>query len=144
MTEINLLGFIFLYGVTSALMAPAWQAIVPQLVDPPDLPPAIALDSVAVNISRAIGPALAGLFIAYFGMAGPFWFNVLANLGVIGALIWWRDREVLQSSLPPERFSGAIRAGIPLRALTIGICARPSFGLRAFFCSPAPTGRFFP
>ena len=77
-----------------------------------DLPPAVALDSVAVNISRAIGPALAGLFIAYLGMAAPFWFNVLSNLGVIGALIWWRDREVLQSSLPAERFGGAIRAGL--------------------------------
>lgn len=112
MTEANLLVFIFLYGVASALMAPAYQAIVPQLVDPKDLPPAVALDSVAVNISRAIGPALAGLVIAYLGIAAPFWFNVLADLGLIGALIWWRDREVLQSHLPPERFGSAIRMGL--------------------------------
>ena len=111
-TENNLLGFVLLYGVASALMAPAWQAIVPQLVDQPDLPPAVALDSVAINISRAVGPALAGLFIAYLGMAAPFWFNVLSNLGVIGALIWWRDREVRQSTLPAERFGGAMRAGL--------------------------------
>jgi MFS family permease len=111
-TETNLLVFIVLYGVASALMAPAYQAILPQLVDSPDLPPAIALDSLAVNISRAIGPALVGLFIAYLGMAAPFWFNVLANLGIIAALIWWRDREVLQSRLPPEPFGSAIRMGL--------------------------------
>ena len=112
MTEINLLAFIFVYGVASALMAPAWQAIVPQLVDPPNLPSAVALNSVSVNISRAIGPALAGLLIAYFGIAAPFWLNVVANLGVLGALLWWRDREVLLSRLPPERFDNALRVGL--------------------------------
>src|SRR6185295_15909274 len=44
-TENNLLGFVLLYGVASALMAPAWQAIVPQLVDQPDLPPARAFSA---------------------------------------------------------------------------------------------------
>src|SRR3954471_15176427 len=58
-----LLGFTFLSGAGAALIAPAWQAIVPQLVPREDLPPAVALNSVGINISRAVGPALAGIII---------------------------------------------------------------------------------
>src|SRR5437016_2684979 len=52
-TPLNLLLFTFLSGAASALTAPAWQAVVPQLVPKPDLNPAIAANSVGVNVSRA-------------------------------------------------------------------------------------------
>jgi uncharacterized protein involved in cysteine biosynthesis len=54
-----LLLFMFLLSSLSALEAPAWQAIVPELVTRDDLPSAVTANSVGVNISRAIGPALA-------------------------------------------------------------------------------------
>src|SRR5262245_28968591 len=59
-TPFVLLAFTFLGGTGAALIAPAWQAVVPQLVPRQDLQPAIALNSVGINISRAVGPALAG------------------------------------------------------------------------------------
>ena len=108
-----LLAFSFLAGTAAALIAPAWQSIVPQLVPRQHLQPAVALNSVGLNISRAIGPALAGIIIAAWGLAAPFWLNAVTTLGVIAALIWWRPRgDDGTRRLPAERFHGAIRAGL--------------------------------
>ena len=107
-----LLVFILLAGTAAALIAPAWQAIVPQLVGRDELAPAVAINSAGFNISRAIGPALAGLIIAAWGLGAPFWINAVSNLGVIGALLWWREGERDPSSLPPERFRKAMLVGM--------------------------------
>ena len=108
----NLLFFTFLLGAAAALAAPAWQAVVPQLVPRSDLPPAVAANSVGINISRAVGPAAGGLVIAAAGIAAPFWLNAVSNLGIIGALLWWRPPEKHLSPLPAERFGSAIRTGL--------------------------------
>ena len=110
-TPLTLLLFTFLIGTGGALTAPAWQAIVPQLVPRRDLAPAVAANSVGFNISRAIGPALGGAIIAGFGIAAPFWLDAISNLGVIGAPWWWRSPQKRGPSLPAERFN-AIVAGI--------------------------------
>jgi MFS family permease len=107
----NLLLFTFLIGVGGALTAPVWQAIVPQLVPRRDLAPAVAANSTGINISRAVGPALGGMITAGFGIAAPFWINALSNLGIIGALLWWRSPQQVRRHLPAERFGGALRAG---------------------------------
>jgi MFS family permease len=107
----NLLLFVFLIGAGSALMAPAWQSIVPQLVPKRDLTPAVAANSVGFNLSRAVGPALGGIIAAGLGIAAPFWLNALSYLGIIGALLWWRSPRKGPRHLPAERFTGAIRAG---------------------------------
>jgi MFS family permease len=107
----NLLAFTFLIGVTAALTAPAWQAIVPQLVPKQDLAPAVAANSVGMNISRAVGPALGGVMIVALGIASPFWLNAISNLAIIGALVWWRSPQRSSSRLPAERLGSAMRAG---------------------------------
>nr|RAV93358.1 MFS transporter [Aerococcus mictus] len=107
----SLLTFMFLIGAAGALTAPAWQAIVPMLVPEKDLDGAVAVNSVGVNISRAIGPALAGLMIVVSGIAAPFWFNAISNLATVAALIWWRPPARNPHSLPPERLLSALRAG---------------------------------
>src|ERR1700689_4967829 len=66
-TPTLLLFFMFLIGAGGALTAPAWQAIVPDLVPSQDLMPAVAANSVGINISRALGPALAGTTIGLLG-----------------------------------------------------------------------------
>ena len=93
-----------------ALTAPVWQSIVPQLVPRQDLSPAVAANSVGVNVSRAVGPALGGVMAARIGIAAPFWFNAVSNLAVVGALLWWHPREK-GARLPVERFGSAIRIG---------------------------------
>ena len=107
----TLLLFMFLIGAGGALSAPAWQSVVPQLVPAQDLAPAVAANSVGINISRAVGPALAGTIIGLAGIAAPFWLNALSNLGVIGALLWWRAPLTGASRLPAERFASAMRMG---------------------------------
>ena len=107
----TLLLFMFLIGAGGALSAPAWQSVVPQLVPAQDLASAVAANSVGINISRAVGPALAGTIIGVAGIAAPFWLDALSNLGVIGALLWWRAPLTGASRLPAERFASAMRTG---------------------------------
>ena len=110
-TPVVLLLFMVLIGAGGALTAPAWQAIVPELVPAQDLMPAIAANSVGINISRALGPALAGSIIGLLGIAAPFWVNAISNLGVIGALLWWHAPRTAINRLPVERFTGAMFTG---------------------------------
>ena len=108
---LNLLLLTFLIGAAGAITAPAWQSIVPQLVPKRDLQPAIAANSVGFNVSRAVGPALGGLIVASLGIAAPFSLNAASNLGIVGALLWWRSPKASTSRLPVERFGSAIRVG---------------------------------
>ena len=110
-TPVTLLLFIFLTAVFSALEAPAWQAIVPKLVPKQDLGSAVNANSVGINISRAVGPALAGVIIAGFGIAAPFWLDAVSNFGVVGVILWWRPPPEHAEGLPTERFTSAIRTG---------------------------------
>lgn len=123
MTPWLLLAFTFVGGVGAALVAPAWQAVVPQLVPRSDLHAAVALNSVGINISRAIGPALAGLIITALGIAAPFFLNAASFVCVILALLWWPASRPATGTLPAERFGNAVRTGLryaressPLRA----------------------------
>ncbi|SPJ15070.1 Transmembrane transport protein (DitE-like protein) [Burkholderiales bacterium] len=111
-TPATLLLFTFVLGAGAALTAPAWQSIVPQLVPKQELAAAVAANSVGINISRALGPALGGVIIAAFGIAVPFWLNAVSNLGIVAALLWWRSPQKAARLLPAERFASAVRAGI--------------------------------
>ena len=112
MTPLLLLTFTFALGAGAAFVAPAWQAIVPMLVPRTKLQPAVALNSVGINISRAIGPALGGAVIAAIGIAWPFLLNALSFVAVICALLWWRPPALPPRQLPAERFWNAIRTGL--------------------------------
>jgi MFS family permease len=108
----NLLLFTFLINAAGALTSPAWQSVVTQLVPRDDLPAAIAANSVGVNISRTLGPALGGLIIVALGIAAPFWLNAICNVAVIIALLWWRTARKPSTLLPAERFGQAMWAGL--------------------------------
>lgn len=75
-----------LNGIVMAFDAPGRQAVVVELVGKEHLFNAIALNSVAFNSSRVIGPALAGVLVAYIGMSGCFYINGISFLAVIIAL----------------------------------------------------------
>lgn len=107
-----LLAFTLMMGTGAAFIAPAWQAIVPQLVPRSELQQAIALNSVGINVSRAIGPAVGGLVIATVGLWAPFMLNALSFIFVIGVLLWWKTGSGEARALPAERFTGAVRAGL--------------------------------
>jgi len=111
-TPAVLLLFTFLLGTASALTAPSWQSVVPQLVPRRTLAPAVAANSVGINISRAVGPALGGVIMGAIGIAAPFWINAVSNLGIVAALLWWRSPQSPPTRLPAERFVAAIRTGL--------------------------------
>jgi len=100
----------FVLGIAAALSAPVFQAIVPELVDKAALPEAVALNSLGVNIARAIGPALGGIVVAVAGIPAVFALNAVSVLAVLIVLATWK-RTTAVHSLPPEHFVGALRAG---------------------------------
>ena len=106
-----LLGFTFALGVGTALTMPAWSAIVPDLVRPDELQSAVALNGIAINVSRAIGPAIAGVLVAAFGAWLVFALNAISYIGIIAVLVRWKH-EHRKSTLPAERFLSAIRVGV--------------------------------
>ena len=121
---------------------PAWSAIVPDLVRPDELTSAIALNSIAINVSRAIGPAIAGVLVAAVGPWLVFVLNALSYIGILAVLLRWR-REHHKSSLPAERFLSAVRVGMRFvmhtEALQI-VLIRGS----AFFVFASATWSLFP
>ncbi|MFA5310716.1 MAG: MFS transporter [Candidatus Omnitrophota bacterium] len=85
-TPFQIMTVAILNGVVMAFDAPARQSIVVELVGKKHLFNAIALNSVAFNSSRIIGPALAGILVATIGMSGCFYINGISFLAVIIAL----------------------------------------------------------
>ena len=106
-----LVGFTFLGGVGAALAAPAWQSIVPELVPSLEIKGAVALNSLGINIARAIGPALGGFLLAVLGAAAVYGIDVLSYVVVCAALLWWRRDAGADEGLK-EQFGGALRAGL--------------------------------
>jgi predicted MFS family arabinose efflux permease len=89
---------------------PAFQAIVPELLDRSDLAGGVALNSAGFNVSRAVGPAVGGLVVGLLGPAWAFAFNAASFLAVVAVLAGWRRRPA-PPSLPGERFLGALKVG---------------------------------
>jgi len=106
-----LLLLTFILGLGTAMNGPAWQAIIPELVPRRELPAAITLVGVAVNVSRAVGPALGGLLVAAAGSGVVFLLNALSFLGVMVVIYRWHPTPQ-RSAMPPEQIFGAMRAGL--------------------------------
>ncbi|MBN6150535.1 MFS transporter [Xanthomonas sp. AmX2] len=106
-----LVALTFVGGIGAALMGPTWQAIVPELVPRADLKNAVALNSLGINIARAIGPALGGVLLAGFGAVAAYAGDVLSYVFVVAALLWWPRAKAADSGLS-EQFFGAFRAGL--------------------------------
>jgi MFS family permease len=105
MTAVWLLILTFAIGIGSALTAPAWSAIIPELVPREDLVGGF-------NLTRAIGPALAGFLILLGGSGLTFSLYAVSILAVIGALVMWHRDSRRFTGLPREHLFSAMRAGM--------------------------------
>jgi MFS family permease len=105
-----LLTFTFLFGASSVIQTPAYQALVPDLVSRSELPAASALSSIGINIARAVGPAFAGIVIAWTGVAAVFALNAVSFAIFAVVLLVVRLPERRTSDLH-EPFVPALRAG---------------------------------
>ncbi|HLF73554.1 MAG TPA: MFS transporter [Anaerolineales bacterium] len=107
----TLLALTFLIGLGSAFDAPAWQAIVPDLVERQELPSAVALTAMGFNVARAVGPALGGFVIAAAGPGAVFLLNAVSFLFVLVAIYRWRHARDASDAYP-EDMLGATAAGM--------------------------------
>jgi len=106
-----LLLLTFLNGIGLAMRWPVFSAIVPEVVTRAQLPASMALNGISMNLSRVIGPTVAGALLASAGTAWVFVLNA-ALAGVAFTLILrWRSQP-RTSALPGERFIGAMRVGL--------------------------------
>ncbi|MBW3635149.1 MAG: MFS transporter [Armatimonadetes bacterium] len=125
-----LLFFTLLMSIGSALAAPAWQAIIPELVKKAELSAAISLGGIAFNIARVLGPTLGGLLIGSLvpvigkieAHGAVFALNALSFSGVLFVLVRWK-RKPRASDLPPEHIAGAIRTGLRYTRHSPELCA---------------------
>jgi predicted MFS family arabinose efflux permease len=130
-----ILSLSFVVGLAQSFGGPAYQALVPTLVDKEDLPNAVALNSIQFNLARVVGPVLAGIAFYKLGAAACFGLNALSFLAPIAALL------VLQRGggiVPPtEGVLASLKTGLravqntgPLRGLIVlsfvgSFCAMP-------------------
>ena len=110
-TPAILLTLTFANGVGLALRWPVYAAIVPELVPRDKLPAALALNGIAMNASRIVGPLIAGALIASFGSAYVFMLNAVLSLMAAVAISRWQ-RNVQPPPLGPEKLLSAIRVGL--------------------------------
>jgi MFS family permease len=98
-----------LLGCANAVDMPVRQAFAIEMVGPRDIGNAVALNSAMFNGARVVGPALAGLTIAAFGIAPAFAINAVSFLAVLIGLSLMRDEELLRARLvPAPRSVGAV------------------------------------
>jgi predicted MFS family arabinose efflux permease len=82
----HIMAAAFATGVGQAFGGPAYQALIPSLVDEEDLPNAIALMSIQFNLARVVGPVVGGIAFTRMGAAACFFINGLTFLAVIFSL----------------------------------------------------------
>lgn len=110
MTPALLLTFTLLLGCGAAVAIPAFGVLLQELVPRTEVRAAAALSGIAMNMARAVGPAIAGLIIGWIGPAAVFGLNAFSFVVVTVALVATRSPGVDRDA-PPERFAAAIRAG---------------------------------
>jgi MFS family permease len=119
---------VFAMGSVNAIDNPARQSFVFEMVGPDRVVNAVSLNSVIVQMARIVGPALAGLLIAGFGVVPCFALNALTFMAMIVAL-WGMDPRGLHVEPAAPREPGAIRAGLryvratPELAVPLGLMA---------------------
>ena len=102
----------FVVGITDALSMPSFQSIVPSIVEREQIPSGIALNTTQFNLSRILGPAVAGALMASVGLAGAFAVSAASYVPFILVALW-----ILPRALPAQAGAGGfdrqkLRAGV--------------------------------
>jgi len=107
----TLLLLTFTNGIGLAMRWPIFAAVVPDLVPKDSLQPALALNAIAMNTSRIIGPLVAGFIIAIAGSQYVFGLNMVLSLITTVIVLRWQYQNYVPA-MPGERFIGAMRVGM--------------------------------
>ena len=95
----SVLACIFALGIGLAFSAPVWGAIVPDVVSKEELPSAVTLGGVQLNLSGILGPALGGLLLPLLGAPLLISVNTLAFLVVAAVVLQWKPRQIPPTKL---------------------------------------------
>jgi len=106
-----LLILTFALGAGAAMNAPAWQATTSETVPRAELPAAVVLTGLGLNLARAVGPAVGGVIVIATGAWAVFLLNAASFLGVIIVLSRWR-RTMQPKQAPSRRVLNTIGEGI--------------------------------
>jgi predicted MFS family arabinose efflux permease len=121
----------FLTGLSQSQSAPTYQAVITSLVPPRRIQNAVALNSLQFNLSRTVGPAIAGVLLARAGTGACFAVNAASFLAVIIAL--WRIRIPPPTAAPKEGLGRSLGtafrhvAGDPVLGVLVLLAAAGSF-----------------
>ncbi len=125
--EIILVG-VFVLGTGFAFQAPVASASIPEIVGQEQLPSAIALGGIQMNLAGIIGPAIGGFLVPLIGVSSVFAMNALAFVLVLFAIrTWQRKSEGL--GIPLESFFDSLAGA--LRYMLSGIVLAASYALMA-------------
>ena len=102
----HILTLSFVVGLGQSFGGPAYSALLPTLVDPEDLPNAIAMNSIQFNLARIIGPTIGGFAYTYFGPAWCFGLNGVSFIAVIVSLY------IIQVKFIPAKSSERIMSSL--------------------------------
>ena len=107
----QVLALSFIVGCVRAFGGPAYEWLLPTLVEKEHLPNAIALNSIQFNLAQVIGPFAAGAALAAFGMVACFGLNAISFLFVIAAILALRDVHVplMATDSTVAQFRGGLR-----------------------------------
>jgi MFS family permease len=135
-----LLVLTFLIGIGFTFYMPAQQASINELVERRDVPKAVALGAVAMNVSRAIGPAIAGALTAWIGSGDAFLSCTVCFIGMIFVVRSWPAQQRALPGVPESLLTGIasglryVRHSSPMRAIilrnfTFALCASSLYAL---------------
>ena len=154
------LACVFALGIGLAFGAPVWGAVVPDIVSKDELPSAITLGGVQLNLSGIVGPALGGFLIPLLGAPLLISITALAFLGVAFVIMQWKPRQAASTRLREnftESFISSVRYArnsqrmkiILFRNVLFSVVISvipallPVIALRNCACSPSQLGLIF-
>ena len=96
-----IIGMSLIVGITDALSMPSFSSrIVPSIVTHEQIPAGLALNSTQYNVSRIVGPAVAGILMATVGAIGCFVVSAVSYVPFIGIALWILPRQSGRSRAP--------------------------------------------
>ena len=102
----HMMVLVFVAGTAMSFGGPAYQALIPGLVERKDVPNAVALNSIQFNLARVVGPLIAGVTMAALGASICFFLNGLSFLAVIAGLY------MIRATFLPQRTTESVMEGI--------------------------------
>jgi MFS family permease len=136
----SLLALTAVTGIAFTFYMPAQQSSINELVERPEVPQAVALGAVAMNVSRAVGPALAGALTAWIGSGSAFLGSAVFFVGLVFVVSGWPRQPPALPGVPESLFTGIgsgvrfARHSAPMRAILLrnfifGLCASSLWAL---------------